>query len=125
MALTKSQIRSRINSLSREKAGYVGERTKYKTSLDYAERLVRNLDTSSNYLISSNDYMKRFFTINNKTADNGEIVTSKEQIGQMIKKLNNTIIPTINRNISDLNNKISRIEKQISELRRQLASAEE
>ncbi len=124
MALTKSQIRSRINSLSREKTGYVGERTRYRTSLDYAEKLIANLNTSTNYLVSSNDYMKRFFTINNKTADNGEIVTTKEQISQMIKKLNITIIPTINRNISDLNTKISRIERQISELRRQLATAE-
>ena len=41
MALTKSQIRAKINTLTRQKDSYVNEREKYKTSRNYAEKLVR------------------------------------------------------------------------------------
>lgn len=124
MALTREQIRREINNLTRYRNNYDNERRKYRDSLNYAQKLVRNLTDSINYLNTSNDYMKRYFTINNKTADSGETSKTKEQINQMVKKLNNTIIPSINSNISNLNTKITKTDREISILRRQYETAE-
>ena len=125
MALTKSQIRAKINTLTRTKNSYVSERDKYKTSRTYAEKLIRNLNDSNKYLISSDDYMKRYFMINGKTADGGEINKTKDEVNLIIKKINNTILPSINSNINSLNNKITKTEKEINDLRRQYETAQE
>ena len=124
MALTRSEIQSKINTLTRQKERYASDRNKYKESLSYANKLVRNLSSSNSYLNSSNDYLKRYFTINNKTADNGEINKTKNNINNILKKLNNTIIPSINSNINTLNTRINNIDREIRELRRQLETAE-
>ena len=42
MALTRSQIQDKINTLTRQKNNYTNERNKYKDSLNYANKLVRN-----------------------------------------------------------------------------------
>ena len=85
----------------------------------------KNQYESNKYLISSDDYMKRFFMINGKTADGGEINKTKEEINSIIKKLNNTILPNINSNISSLKGKITNLEREISSLRRQYETAQE
>ena len=124
MALTRSQIQSKINTLTRQKERYASERNKYKNSLTYANKLVRDLSNSNSYLNSSNDYLKRFFTINNKTADNGEINKTKNEINNIVKKLNNTIIPSINSNINTLNTRINNIDREINKLKRELQTAQ-
>ena len=124
MALTRSQIQNKINILTRQKNNYANERNKYKDSLSYANKLVRNLSSSINYLSTSNDYMKSYFTINNKTADGGEINKTKNEINNILKKLNNTIIPSINSNINTLNTRINNIDREIRELKRQLETAQ-
>lgn len=124
MALTRAQINSKITQLTREKNNCVNERTKYKNSLTYANKLVSSLNSSSTYLVNSNDYMKRFFTINNKTADGGKINSTKENINQIVKKLNNTIIPSINSNINNLTTRINNIDREINKLKRDLQTAQ-
>ena len=120
MALTMVQIRNKIDTLARQKNNYDSEKSKYKNSLEHANKLVRSLSNSDNYLNSSADYLKRYFTINSKTVDNGEISKIKNEINNIIKKLNNTIIPNIKNNINTLDTKINNINKEIRELRRQL-----
>ena len=124
MALTRTQIQSKINTLIRQKSNYETQRSNYRTSLTYANKLISNLDSSLNNLNSSNDYLKRFFTINNKTIDGGKIEKAKTEISQIMKKLDNTIIPNINSNISSLTNNINLLSREISTLRRQLETAE-
>ena len=124
MALTKEQIRREINNLTRVKNNYDSEVVKYRNSLSYANKLVKNLTNTINYLNSANDYMKRYFTINKKTADDGEINKNKEQINKIIKKLNSTIIPSINSNINDLNIKITKTNREINILKRQYETVE-
>ena len=124
MALTREQLKREINRLIKVRRDYDTERSRYRESLSYADKLVKNLSGSINYLNTSTDYIKRYFVINNKTADGGEIIKKKEQINQIIKKINSTIIPNINNNISDLNNKITRTDREINSLKRQYETAE-
>ena len=124
MALTKSQIKAKINSLTKENNNYMSERTKYKNSLSYANKLISSLKSSNNYLNSSNNNLKKYFMINGKTADDGKIVNIKEDVNKIIKKLNNTIIPNINSNIKNLDNKINSTTKEINVLKRQYETAE-
>ena len=124
MSLSRAEISRRINSLTREKTACQNEREKYKTSLTYATKLVSSLSKSENDLNHSNNYMEKFFTINNRTADNGKIISTRDELNQIIKKLNNTIIPEINNNINMLTREITNIERQISSLRRQYATAD-
>lgn len=124
MALTMIQIQNKINTLTRQKNNYTSEKNKYKESLDYANKLVRCLSNSDIYLNSSNDYLKRYFIINNKTVDNGEINKIKNEISNIQKKINNTIIPSINININTLNTRTSDIEREIAVLKRQLETTQ-
>ena len=125
MALTRAQINTKINQLTRQKNSYASEKTNYEKSLTYAKKLVQSLNNSVAYLATSNDYMQRFFTINNKTADGGKISKTKEEINQIIKKLNNIIIPNINNNISSLKTKINNADKEIAKLKKELQTATE
>lgn len=125
MALTRSQIQNKINSLTKEKNSCVSEKDKYKDSLTYANKLVKKLTNSEDYLNSSKDYLKRFFTVNDKTADNGEINKTKSEINNILKKMNNTIIPSINSNIKTLDTRIINIDREITDLKRQLETAQE
>lgn len=125
MALTKSQIRARIQSLTTQKNNNIAERTKYNNSLSYAKQLVKKIESSNSQMTTVNKYMNDYFTINKKTADEGKINQVKEQISSTLKKLNNTIIPSINSNINNLNNNINRLEREINSLRRQYETAPE
>lgn len=124
MGLTRAQIKSRINSLTKQKSNYISERTKYKKSLSYGNKLLNSLKNSKGYLSSSNDYLRKYFTINGKTADSGKINKTTESLNNIIKNLNNTIIPEINNSINNLNSKINRTDREISNLKRQLDTAE-
>ena len=69
--------------------------------------------------------MKRFFTINKKTADAGRITNVRSQIVKIAKQINTIIIPNINTKISDLNTKISTKEREIGNLWWQYENATE
>lgn len=124
MGLTRSQIREKINKLTREKNNYQKEKDKYNSSLKYAQKLVKDLENSENYLNLSNDYMKKFFTIGNNTADNGKINDVKNDINNIEKKLTTNIIPSINTNIRTLTNKINNLDREINSLKREYERAE-
>ena len=124
MGLTRSQIREKINRLTREKNTYQKEKEKYNSSLNYAQKLVKKLENSKNHLNSSNDYMKKFFTIGNNTADNGKINDVKGAIDNILKKLTSSIIPSINSNIRTLTNKINNLDREINSLKREYERAE-
>ena len=118
--VTNTEIQSRINELTRQKSSYEKTMSSYKTSLTHANKLITNLEDSLNNLNSSNDYLKRYFTINNKTVDGGKIETNKIKINEILKKLKNTIIPSINNNIRDLTTKINSLTREINNLKRQI-----
>ena len=124
MSLTRAEISRQINSLTRKKNVCENERKKYKTSLTYATKLVGSLSSSRNDLNYSNSNMEKYFTINNKTADSGKIISTRDELNEMIRKLNHTIIPEINNNINMLTREIANIERQISSLRRQYETAD-
>lgn len=125
MALTRNEIRRKIDNLTWQKNQYIKERDDYKKSLTHAKNLLKNLKDSNIYLESSNDYMKRFFTINRKTADAGKIANVRIQIVKISKQINTIIIPNINTKISDLNTKISTKEREIGNLWWQYENATE
>ena len=114
---TNSEMQSKINELTRKKIGYEKTMSSYKTSLTHANKLITNLQDSLNNLNSSNDYLKRYFTINNKTVDGGKL---EKNITKIIKQINNTIIPSINGNIRDLTTKINFLTREINNLKRQI-----
>lgn len=118
---TSSDINAKIRQLTSEKNSYETEKSKYKTSLTYAKKLLNSINSSLKYLEQAEDSIKKYFVIGTKTADNGEIKNEKEELNKIVKKLNNMIIPGINDKISSLDSKIKSIEKQITELKRQLA----
>lgn len=125
MALTRYEIRKKIDNLTWQKNQYIKERDDYKKSLTHAKNLLKNLKDSNTYLDSSGDYMKRFFTINKKTADAGRIINVRSQIVKIAKQINTIIIPNINAKISDLNTKINTKEREIGNLWWQYENATE
>lgn len=118
--LTSSEIQAKINDLTRQKNNYEKIISSYRTSLTHANKLIRNLQDSFNSLNSANDYLKRYFTINGNTMDSGKVEKSKIEISKTIKKVNNTIIPSINDNIRDLTRKINLLMQEINNLKRQI-----
>ncbi len=124
MAMTRSQIKSKINALTREKNSYNATRNSYKNSLNLAKSLVTSLNSTNNSLTGAYDNMRRYYAVNGKTADNGKITKNKDNINQIIKRLNNTVIPSINNCIHDLDYKINSINRQIQQLNREYRLAE-
>ena len=112
MALTIHQLTVRLQELNKQKKNCESERTKYKTSLTNANKLVQRLNESVKYLNNTNDYMKKYFTINGKTADGGKINSIKESTNEIIRKIKTRVIPSIDSSISNLNFKINKIDKE-------------
>ncbi len=124
MAMTKAQIKNKINTLTREKNSYNTTRNIYKNSLNLAKSLVTNLGSTNSSLMGAYDNMKRYYAINGNGIDNVKITKNKENINQIIKKLNNTVIPSINNYIRDLDYKINSIDRQIQQLNREYRMAD-
>ncbi len=125
MSLTKSQIKQKINQLERKKKGYEQDRNNYKNSLNYANRLVSELNTSNRYLEGANSNLKQYFKINGKLGDNGKTNSVQEEIISIINELRSKVIPNINNNINNLNANINSLNVQINKLWRDYNRAEQ
>lgn len=109
-----------LSTLRRKKVSLETQRIQYKDSLNYAKKLVDNLQDSMVKINYSENYLKSYFTIDGKTADGGKLDSIRTEIKQTIKILNNTVIPNINLNINKLTKEISEITKKINEIRNQV-----
>lgn len=121
MARTRIEIQRDINAKKQEIRNCEQERSKYQTALKYANKLVEQLNESYKKLTTANDYMKKYFTINKKIADGGEISKAQERINSQLKKVKQTIIPEINKEIikrdSTLRNLRTQLNRYENELR--------
>lgn len=124
MAKTRAQIQSEINQKNKEEQSYLTSKSNYEQALNYASQLVSTLNSINKDINSSKDYLKKYYTINGKTADNGKLDDMKNNITQYLKNLNNNIIPEIKKNISALNTKISGIEREVLLLEKQYIKAQ-
>ena len=97
--MTRQEIQNKINQLNRQLKNYTNEKSNYTNSLSYAKKLVSSLNTSLQYLNTSNDNLKRYFTIGGKPADSGKTESMKDELTAIIKEVNNYVIPDINNNI--------------------------
>ena len=123
--MTKKEIQYKINQLNRQLTNYQNEKNDYSTSLSYANKLVASLNSGLNNLKTSNDNLKKYFTINGKTVASDNIESACNELQSSIKELTGVIIPGINKEIKNLSSKIYNIQIQISNLRRQYANATE
>ena len=123
--MTRKEIQYKINQLTKQLNNYTSEKNSYSNSLGYAKKLVSSLNTSLQYLNTTNDNLKSSFTINGKTADGGKVEETKNEVNAVIREVNNSVIPDINSNIKTLTNKINNINSQLYTLRRQLQNATE
>lgn len=111
---SKAQIMVKINKLTAEKSDYENQLNSYNKAVNYANKLINNLRSGDKYLDISNEKLKSCFTIRGKTADGNKIIDSKQDIAQIIRKIEMTVIPGINKQINTLKNKISSIDNEIS-----------
>ena len=120
MALTEAELRYKINSLTYKKNNCISTRDSYNNSLSYAIKLASSLRNSGTYIESAYNNLKQSFSIGNKTIDNGKLTAAKDDVSQIVRKLENTITPSIRTNIADLNTEINNLDWQIKDLERQL-----
>ena len=119
MTKTRTQILAEMSQKKNEKHGYVIAKTNYEKSLEYANKLVGNLNSYNTSSNSSKEYLKKYYTINGKTADNGKLDDINNTISLYLNQLNNNIIPEIKKNVNILNSKISSIEREVLLLEKQ------
>lgn len=124
MAMTKSQIRAKINQLTREKNNKNAVLNQYQNSLNKAKELINKLTETSKYLSNTSTSLKRNFTVNGKSADSGKTESIKNEIDKAIRKLNSEVSPSINSNINSLKSQIKNLDTRIYNLRRQYNQAE-
>ena len=122
--MSKSQIQSQINSLKREKQSCIQDKDSYQAALEYANKVVGNLNNADSYLESAVDDLDKYFVINNKAADNDRLNKCLDTVRKMTTKFNNTIIPGIHSEIGSLESRISSIDSEISNLNKELAALE-
>lgn len=123
MAKSLSMISGEINRAQRQLNAAQKEKDMYKESLGYSNSLISNLKRCSTSLSEANDNLKRYFTINNKTADGGSVENASENINQIIKDLEKNIVPHIISQINTLTREISSLKSQISGLKREIESS--
>jgi len=124
MARTRAQIKVDINSVQKQINANEEEKRRYQTSLSNAKKLVSNLTASLNNARQAQDNLKKYFTINGKTADGGKIEKVKTEINGIIRNINVTILPTINTKINSLNTKYRMLVNKKSSLESEYRSAE-
>ena len=122
--MTRSEISARINALTRDKSNRNSELRSYQSSLNCARNLVSKLNNGLSYLNTAKDNLNRYFTIDGKTADKGDVDSVKNEINNMVKQINTGLIPSINSQISRLQREIDSITREINSLNRQYALAE-
>ena len=122
--MTRSEISARINALTRDKNNRNSELRSYQSSLNCARNLVSKLNNGLSYLNTAKDNLNRYFTIDGKTADKGDVDSVKNEINNMVKQINTGLIPSINSQISRLQREIDSITREINSLNRQYALAE-
>ena len=122
--MTRSEISARINALTRDKSNRNSELRSYQSSLNCAKNLASKLNNGLSYLNTAKDNLNRYFTIDGKTADKGDVDSVKNEINNMVKQINTGLIPSINSQISRLQREIDSITREINSLNRQYALAE-
>ena len=125
MSLTKAQIRQKIYNLQREKTNYINEKSKYNTSLSYANKLLGSLKKENDNLMSVKNNLDKYFKLDGKGADNKEIERIKKEVLNLISKVEKTIIPGINNSIKSLNTKINNTDYNINYYNRLYREAQE
>ena len=120
MSLTRAQIQEQINQLTTTKTGYEVNHRKYSDARGYANKLATDLKNAKASAKSSIDYAIQYFAIDGKIVDGGKLEQLFNNINSAETKLNNTILPAINSQLSDLGAKIYQVESQINQLKRQL-----
>lgn len=116
MLLTKSQIKQKINRLEVQKKSYERDRNSYKNSLNYANKLVNELNLGNRYLEYANSNLKQYFKIDGKLGDNGKTNLVHGEVVLIINELRKKVIPSINNNIKILNININNLNIQINKL---------
>ena len=125
MSLSKAQIRQKIYNLQREKTNYINEKSKYNTSLSYANKLLGSLKKENDNLMSVKNNLDKYFKLDGKGADNKEIERIKKEVLNLISKVEKTIIPGINNSIKSLNTKINNTDYNINYYNRLYGEAQE
>lgn len=110
------QIRLATNQLN----GYQKSKNGYTTSLNYAKKMLSGLNESLKYLNTSNDNLRKTFTISGKTADAGNIEKVKDEVSAAIREVNN-MISSMNSVIKELSNAIYAKQNEINKLKRKRA----
>ncbi|MBQ9072022.1 MAG: hypothetical protein IJY25_02580 [Bacilli bacterium] len=117
MALTKSQIKAKIDEKERLKKQYQEERDNYAASIDYSGKIIRNLKSCVNsYLSPANDSLEKYFTIDGKSADNGQIPATIKEINSIANHMNNNVVSDLVYYKNYLDNEISNLKTQIDKL---------
>ena len=122
MALSKEQINQEISSLESSNSQLREKKDGYNQALQSANKMIEYLNDSKNHLSVAQDNLKNYFTINNKSADNGKIDDINDQIDLIIKNINNSVIPNLNQCISDADQAIANANNKISNYRDQYNS---
>lgn len=120
MALSEEQLNNKLNDQKYIKQQYEKERTQYVNALGKSRKLKEQLDKINSELQETADDIKANFKFKTTTGDNGKVNTLKEQVIQIIKKLNEEIIPNINSCISELSRKINNINDQINRMKNEI-----
>ena len=120
---SRDEIKREINAVKNEIRSLQAERAKYQNSLQYANKLISQLKSSSTSLVSSEDYLKKYFTIDGNTVDGGEILNSKNKVNDMIKSMNQNVIPEIQANIRNIEAKLRNNENMLKRLEQESRAA--
>ena len=123
--MTKEEIKQEINRQNKILKNYESELSSYKNALNHSTQLTNDLKKSKTALSSSYENLKKGFTINNKTIDNGKIMETINKITGLIDDLEKKIIAEMESNINSLNQKIATTENKINQLWEQYNSATE
>lgn len=123
--MNREELEKQIQLKTKMLKSYIKSKNDYVTSLDYIKKVLKSLNTSLQYIKTSNDNLSSAFTINGKTADAGNLKKIKEDVETAIRNINCNMIPEINKKIKTLSNNINYKENEINKLKRQLAQATE
>lgn len=100
-----------VTKTNEDIAQNTNEKTSYTKLRNEIQMICENLHSSKTYLDEANDQLRKNYTVDNESADQGKLSQVSNSIDEIIKYLQNNIIPAINSEINGLNESITALEE--------------
>lgn len=107
LGMSKFQLYNYINTMKIENNSLSNKINEINNSLNYCYDLIQKLKTASSDVSISKNELEKFFQVNSNIANTEELDNIINKNEELIRNINNNVIPKLNEKINNLKNNIN------------------